>query len=145
MKWKIDEAEDLPLAIIEDTEDGDGILEIGERTPYNLRLANQIRAIPELIDTLREFIKTERSYKEVRDQAIALLESIYGMPTEVYQAIMHVRKFHPCVCMVVYGKDTRWRFMDENFDAPVFSVKVDISILEDAQNVVEEFPAIFQL
>lgn len=30
IRWKIDEAKDLPLAIIEDTEDGTGICEIGK-------------------------------------------------------------------------------------------------------------------
>ena len=30
MKWKIDSAEDLPLAVIEDTEDGIGVCEVGE-------------------------------------------------------------------------------------------------------------------
>jgi hypothetical protein len=29
VRWKIDEAEDLPLAIIEDTEEGSGVCEIG--------------------------------------------------------------------------------------------------------------------
>ena len=34
--WKIDDADDLPLAIIEDTEDGLGIIEFCERTPQNI-------------------------------------------------------------------------------------------------------------
>lgn len=42
IRWKIDEAEDLPLAVIEDTEDGEGVLEIGERTPRNLAIAKEI-------------------------------------------------------------------------------------------------------
>ena len=32
VSWKIDDNEELPLAIIEDTEDGFGVAEIGVRT-----------------------------------------------------------------------------------------------------------------
>lgn len=42
MRWKIDENKELPLAIIEDTEDGNGIAEIGERTERNLAIAAEI-------------------------------------------------------------------------------------------------------
>lgn len=42
MKWKIDDAHDLPLAIIEDTADGLGVLELGARTPESLALAEKI-------------------------------------------------------------------------------------------------------
>lgn len=51
--WKIDEAEDLPLAVIEDTEDGLGVAEIGERTPRNLANARKIKAVPQMIEALR--------------------------------------------------------------------------------------------
>jgi len=56
-KWKIDDAMDLPLAIIEDTPDGEGIAEIGERTAENLRNAELIcRAVNShelLVDALK--------------------------------------------------------------------------------------------
>lgn len=42
MRWKIDENEELPLAIIEDTKDGEGVAEIGERTERNLAIAIEI-------------------------------------------------------------------------------------------------------
>ena len=45
--WKIDDAEDLPLAVIEDTEMGEGIAEMGERTPRNLANARLIAAAPD--------------------------------------------------------------------------------------------------
>jgi hypothetical protein len=47
--WKIDEAEDLPLAVIEDTEEGEGICEIGERNEINLQRARLIAAALELL------------------------------------------------------------------------------------------------
>lgn len=49
VNWKIDEAEDLPLAVIEDTEDGLGVCEIGlpgttveDATPQEIAVAQQI-------------------------------------------------------------------------------------------------------
>lgn len=42
MRWKIDENKELPLAIIEDTGEGNGIAEIGERTERNLAIAAEI-------------------------------------------------------------------------------------------------------
>ena len=50
--WKIDEAEDLPLAIIEDTPDGMGVCEIGAFTPQNIANAHLIAAAPELLEQL---------------------------------------------------------------------------------------------
>ena len=50
--WKIDEAKDLPLAIIEDTPEGMGVCEIGERTPENMKRAHLIKAAPDLLDAL---------------------------------------------------------------------------------------------
>ena len=53
MKWKIDETQDLPLAVIEDTEDGHGVTEIGERTADNIKNAHLIAAAPELLEVLK--------------------------------------------------------------------------------------------
>lgn len=61
MKWKIDGAEDLPLAIIEDTEDGMGIVELGERSPENMGIAKRIVTCvnnhDELLKMLREAVE----------------------------------------------------------------------------------------
>lgn len=54
MRWKIDEAEDLPLSIIEDTPFGLEVVEIGERTSRNLEIAALIAATPELLATCKE-------------------------------------------------------------------------------------------
>ncbi len=50
LRWKIDEAADLPLAVIEDTADGFGICELGQRTPRNLANAHLIGAAPDLLE-----------------------------------------------------------------------------------------------
>ena len=48
VKWKIDDAEDMPLAIIEDNDDGEGLLEIGsgklkaDATPFEVAVAGQL-------------------------------------------------------------------------------------------------------
>lgn len=54
--WKIDEDNDLPLAIIEDTDDGLGICEVGYlreqksgATPKQLAIARLIAAAPDLL------------------------------------------------------------------------------------------------
>ena len=70
--WKIDEAEDLPLAVIEDTEDGMGICEIGERTQQNLTNARLIAATPDFLEAL-ELIEVEtidKSIKKIAENAI---------------------------------------------------------------------------
>jgi hypothetical protein len=43
-KWKIDENKELPLAIIEDSEEGLGVAEIGngEYNQHNLKIAEEI-------------------------------------------------------------------------------------------------------
>ena len=40
--WMVDRALDLPVAVIEDTADGMGVIEIGERTAPNLAIAQKI-------------------------------------------------------------------------------------------------------
>ena len=52
--WKVDEAEDLPLAVIEDTADGHGIAELGERNPCSVANARLIAAAPDLLAALEQ-------------------------------------------------------------------------------------------
>jgi predicted sugar kinase len=56
-KWIIDSATDLPLAVIEDTADGLGIVEIGKRTKKNLAIAELIADAPNMKNTLIEIAK----------------------------------------------------------------------------------------
>ena len=66
--WKIDDAASLPLAVIADVENGDGICEIGERTPINLAIAARIvydhnRQINEEVDEFNYMVDPRSSYK----------------------------------------------------------------------------------
>lgn len=63
---------------------------------------------------------------------------------EIEKAMKHVKEFHPEVCMVLFTKDCRWHYMDENCIAPKFDSQIDVSILEDACDSVDSFPYIFQ-
>ena len=62
-RWKIDENETLPLAVIVDDENGEGVCEIGipgtesaTECPENWRRAHIIAAAPELIAALEGLI-----------------------------------------------------------------------------------------
>lgn len=51
--WKVDEAEDLPLAVIRNNEDGEGICgEFGPRTPEHIANARLVAAAPEMFESL---------------------------------------------------------------------------------------------
>jgi hypothetical protein len=71
-----------------------------------------------------------------------------AMPPLVYKALQHVRSHYPNVCRVDYDTDGRWEFSDGKGDAPEFSEKIDIGLLEDAADEVYNtgsFPARFEL
>lgn len=57
--WMIDPAENLPLAVVENTEDGLGVCEIGERTPENLERARLIAAAPDMLAFCRRVAATK--------------------------------------------------------------------------------------
>ena len=63
---------------------------------------------------------------------------------EVYDALVHVRQFHPDVEIVVYTSDGRWHYVTEDFNLPTFDPKIDVGILEDAADSLEQFPAVFE-
>ena len=67
------------------------------------------------------------------------------IPLRVQTALDHVRSVFPEVSMVVFNTDTRWRYMDDNFNAPIFNDEIDVSILEDAVYDLSELPCVFQL
>ena len=60
-KWKIDDAEDLPLAVIENTENGDGVAEIGTvdsvSTAKQMENARLIAASPELLQFAEDILR----------------------------------------------------------------------------------------
>jgi hypothetical protein len=66
------------------------------------------------------------------------------MTAELIKALKHVQSVYPQVCMVVFAKDSRWHYMDEVFNAPVFDNRIDISLLEEAADSIETLPFIYQ-
>lgn len=67
------------------------------------------------------------------------------MTPEIRLALLHVQSFHPEVCQVFYGADSRWSFCDIDFNAPTFTEEVDVGILEAAQNSIDDFPCAYYL
>ncbi len=72
--WKVDEAQDLPLAVIVDNENGDGICEIGAEgtrrddpeTPSSIEAeanARLIAAAPELLEACIALLGECRAYR----------------------------------------------------------------------------------
>lgn len=70
------------------------------------------------------------------------------MPLPLLIAFAHIREHFPYVTLVVFGRDTRWQYMSEEFDAPKFGNNIHVEVLEDAQRAVESkvnFPCVFQI
>jgi|LakMenEpi03Aug12_release.lakeMendotaPanAssembly.Ray.scaffolds.fasta_scaffold833063_3 hypothetical protein len=66
--------------------------------------------------------------------------------TAVKKAMEYVRLFHPEVCMVVFNKEGRWFYMDEDFNAPKFDKEMkDISILEQASDSLIKLPFVYEI
>lgn len=63
---------------------------------------------------------------------------------EIKRAFQHVQEFHPQVCILIFTTDIRWRYLDIEFNAPVFGEEIDTSILEEAIDTWNVFPAIFE-
>ncbi len=72
-------------------------------------------------------------------------ESNSHIPEPVLTALLHIRSIYPDVCLVVYGRDSRWHYMNEEFDSPTFDSRVHIGTLVDAADSLEMVPAVFQL
>ena len=64
INWKIDDAKDLPLAIIEDTEDGYGICELDLLHENKETNAKLIAAAPELLEALKQCRQWLRDYQD---------------------------------------------------------------------------------
>lgn len=67
-------------------------------------------------------------------------------PTKaVLRAFSHVKSIHPTLSIVIFDKEGRWNYMNEDFKGFDFSHDdIDLSILEDAIDSLEEFPFIYQ-
>ena len=67
------------------------------------------------------------------------------MTKEVEKALMHVRQYYPEVEIVIFNREGMWQYMSDCFECPIFSNKINQSILEEAADSVTHLPAIFQL
>lgn len=67
------------------------------------------------------------------------------MTKELAFSLLHVKKFHPDVCIVVILEDGTWRYFDENLLAPVFDKNIDVSILEKGADSIIDLPFIYQI
>jgi hypothetical protein len=66
--WVVDANSELPLAVIRDDENGEGVAEIGERTAENEANARLIAAAPELYAACQAYFNTpERANKMISD------------------------------------------------------------------------------
>ena len=66
------------------------------------------------------------------------------MTPELKTAFDHVKKFHPTLSIVIFDKQGKWQYMDEEFESFKFDDKIDVSILEDASDSIVELPFIYQ-
>lgn len=68
------------------------------------------------------------------------------IPIKVLVALDHVRGFYPEVTTVIFNKQGRWQYVDDDFDAPgFFAHSIDFNILQDAVDSVKSLPAVFQI
>lgn len=65
------------------------------------------------------------------------------MKKKIRRALDHVRQYHPEVTQVVFLRDGRWLYMDDDGECPQFVKEVDVAILEEAADAVTKVPAAF--
>lgn len=64
---------------------------------------------------------------------------------QVIAALEHVRTYRPEVTQVFYSNDLRWLYMTDDGDVPSFDGELDTSLLEDAVDSLDTFPAAFHI
>ena len=64
---------------------------------------------------------------------------------QVIAALEHVRTFHPEVTHVFYTNVLKSLYMTDDGDAPAFGGEIDTSLLEDAVDSLDTFPAAFHV
>lgn len=64
---------------------------------------------------------------------------------KVKKAFNHVKDRFPTLSIVIFTKDQRWCYMDEDFSAFDFmSTDINVSILEEALDSIDNLPFIYQ-
>lgn len=64
---------------------------------------------------------------------------------QVFAALEHVRTFLPEVTQVFYTNELKWLYMTDEGDVPAFGGDIDTSLLEDAVDSLDAFPAAFHI
>ncbi len=62
---------------------------------------------------------------------------------ELFIAFKEVKNHFPTVSIVVFDREVKWCYMDENFNGFDFEDKIDVSILEEAIDSIENLPFVF--
>ena len=60
------------------------------------------------------------------------------------KAFNHIREKHPTVSIVIFDREGKWLYMDENFESFKFDDSIDVSILEEASDSIPVLPYIYQ-
>lgn len=64
---------------------------------------------------------------------------------EIITALNHVRSVFPQVDIVIFTKEIQWLYLSSSGYVPKFDERIDISILEQAADSIDDFPAIYQI
>ncbi len=64
---------------------------------------------------------------------------------QVIAALEHVRCHLPDVTQVFYTTELKWLYMTDEGDTPAFEGAIDVSLLEDAVDSLDTFPAAFHI
>jgi len=62
----------------------------------------------------------------------------------VKTAFNHVKEKHPTLSMVIFDKEGKWQYMDEDFESFKFDESIDVGLLEDASDSIPVLPYIYQ-
>ncbi len=66
------------------------------------------------------------------------------MTPQLKKAFDLVKKSFPTLSIVIFDKQGRWQYMDEDFECFKFDDKIDVGVLEDAADSIIDLPFIYQ-
>jgi len=64
---------------------------------------------------------------------------------ELLKAFNHVREKYPEVTTVVINKKGHWCYMDDDFESPTFTKRLDVGLLEDGAASIKSLPFVYQM
>lgn len=85
------------------------------------------------------------STQKGRDNYMKALSKKKIKSSKIEIAFKHIKSIFPTLSLVIFDKEGRWCYMDEDFNAFNFEGKdTDQGILEDAVDSLEVLPFIYQ-